>query len=76
MQALSPAEWATVRAHFDMLADVSPGRGVIHGWSSHTLDVAVTVQPASELAAALGQTQSQSQSQLQTQGQSQTQSQS
>ena len=30
-------------------ADVSPVRGVIHGGASHTLDVAVTVQPATEL---------------------------
>jgi transglutaminase-like putative cysteine protease len=29
--------------------DVSPVRGVIHGGASHTLDVGVTVQPASEL---------------------------
>jgi transglutaminase-like putative cysteine protease len=30
-------------------ADVSPVRGVIHGGASHTLEVAVTVQPASEI---------------------------
>jgi transglutaminase-like putative cysteine protease len=30
-------------------ADVSPVRGVIHGGASHTLEVGVTVQPASEL---------------------------
>jgi transglutaminase-like putative cysteine protease len=30
-------------------ADVSPVRGVIHGGASHTLEVAVTVHPASEL---------------------------
>ena len=29
--------------------DVSPVRGVIHGGASHTLEVGVTVQPASEL---------------------------
>jgi len=29
-------------------ADVSPVRGVIHGGASHTLEVAVTVQPAAE----------------------------
>jgi transglutaminase-like putative cysteine protease len=55
-------------------ADVSPVRGVIHGGASHTLEVAVTVQPASELSVATAQTQTKSQSQ--TQGQSQTQSQS
>ena len=33
-------------------ADVSPLRGVIHGGASHTLEVGVTVQPASELALA------------------------
>jgi transglutaminase-like putative cysteine protease len=44
-------------------ADVSPVRGVIHGGASHTLEVAVTVQPASELASASVQTQTQSQSQ-------------
>ena len=31
-------------------ADVSPVRGVIHGGASHTLEVGVTVQPASELS--------------------------
>jgi transglutaminase-like putative cysteine protease len=31
--------------------DVSPVRGVIHGGASHTLEVGVTVQPASELSA-------------------------
>jgi transglutaminase-like putative cysteine protease len=30
-------------------ADVSPVRGVIHGGASHTLEVGVTVQPASEI---------------------------
>ncbi len=30
--------------------DVSPVRGVIHGGASHTLEVGVTVQPASELS--------------------------
>ncbi len=30
-------------------ADVSPVRGVIHGGASHTLEVGVTVQPATEL---------------------------
>lgn len=44
-------------------ADVSPVRGVIHGGASHSLEVAVTVQPVSELATAPGQSQSQSQSQ-------------
>ncbi len=44
-------------------ADVSPVRGVIHGGASHTLEVAVTVQPVSELATAPGHSQSQSQSQ-------------
>jgi len=34
-------------------ADVSPVRGVIHGGASHTLDVGVTVQPASELSSEL-----------------------
>jgi transglutaminase-like putative cysteine protease len=57
-------------------ADVSPVRGVIHGGASHTLEVAVTVQPASELIATSGQTQSQTQGQSQTQPQSQSQSQS
>jgi transglutaminase-like putative cysteine protease len=33
-------------------ADVSPVRGVIHGGASHTLEVGVTVQPATELHAA------------------------
>ena len=33
-------------------ADVSPVRGVIHGGASHTLEVGVTVQPASELTTA------------------------
>lgn len=32
-------------------SDVSPVRGVIHGGASHTLEVGVTVQPASELCA-------------------------
>ena len=32
-------------------ADVSPVRGVIHGGASHTLEVGVTVQPATELHA-------------------------
>ena len=34
-------------------ADVSPVRGVIHGGASHTLEVGVTVQPASELSSEL-----------------------
>jgi len=36
-------------------ADVSPVRGVIHGGASHTLEVGVTVQPASELQTAAHQ---------------------
>ena len=51
-------------------ADVSPVRGVIHGGASHTLEVGVTVQPASELVTAATQTatiQSQTQSQCQSQ---------
>jgi transglutaminase-like putative cysteine protease len=46
-------------------ADVSPVRGVIHGGASHTLEVGVTVQPASELQTLPGPTQTQSQSQSQ-----------
>jgi hypothetical protein len=52
-------------------ADVSPVRGVIHGGASHTLDVGVTVQPATELATLAGQSQSQSHSPSQSQSQSQ-----
>ena len=55
-------------------ADVSPVRGVIHGGASHTLDVGVTVQPATELATLAGQSQSQSQSHSPSQSQSQSQS--
>jgi hypothetical protein len=56
-------------------ADVSPVRGVIHGGASHTLEVGVTVQPATEWAALAeaSTSQSQSQSQFQSQGQSQSQ---
>ena len=36
-------------AHGRDYGDVAPMRGVIHGGASHTLQVAVTVQPASEL---------------------------
>ena len=56
-------------------ADVSPVRGVIHGGASHTLEVAVTVQPVSELTGSSKQTQPQSQTQGQSQAQSQGQSQ-
>lgn len=51
--------------------DVSPMRGVIHGGSSHTLHVGVTVEQVDNQLTNLSQGQSQRQSQSQSQSQSQ-----
>ena len=45
----TPGEDFVTVAHGRDYGDVAPMRGVIHGGASHTLQVAVTVQPASEL---------------------------
>jgi hypothetical protein len=52
--------------------DVSPIRGVIYGGASHTLHVAVTVEPMDEGQNQGNLSQSQSQSQTQTPSQTQT----
>ena len=78
----SPGEDYVTLATGRDFADVSPLRGVIHGGTSHTLSVGVTVEHASSniLAAPESgrpkiQEQSQSTAQSQSQGQSQSQSQ-
>lgn len=45
----SPGEDFVTVAHGRDYGDVAPMRGVIHGGASHTLQVAVTVQPVGEL---------------------------
>ncbi len=80
----SPGEDYVTLAVGRDFADVSPIRGVIHGGASHTLAVAVTVEPVSGNDGSTGQdgaspawqSQNQSQSQGQTQFQTQSQGQS
>ena len=77
------ADYVTLAVGRDF-SDVSPMRGVIHGGASHSLEVAVTVEPFGTgipidappktplaMSPAGGAAQSQSQSQSQSQGQSQ-----
>jgi transglutaminase-like putative cysteine protease len=78
----SPGEDYVTLATGRDFSDVSPIRGVIHGGASHTLAVAVTVEPvdagqpaqtSTSLAGQSVQTQSQSQNQSQQQSQFQSQ---
>jgi len=73
-----PGEDYVLLANGRDFSDVSPMRGVIHGGASHTLTVAVTVEPVLPTGASPHTTHSQSTSQSptpsSTQGQSQSQS--
>lgn len=64
----SPGEDYVTLALGRDFADVSPLRGVIHGGTNHTLNVAVTVEPMDN-GAWTGQSQSQGQNQSQSQSQ-------
>jgi transglutaminase-like putative cysteine protease len=57
----SPGEDYVTLAIGRDFSDVSPMRGVIHGGSSHTLTVGVTVEPVQAAIFGTGQSQSQSQ---------------
>ena len=68
----SPSEDYVTLATGRDYADVSPVRGVIHGGANHTLNVAVTVEPA-DAGEWSGQSQTQSQGGFASQSQSQSQ---